>query len=429
MANAPRFSGSHVAEGNGGNQGRNNAAGIRLVHIMTVPLTLTFFRGQVGFMERRGFDVRLICGPGKEVEEFMARERVPVSTVPMHRRITPFRDLVALGRIYLQLRRLQPTVVHTHTPKASLLGMIAAWLLRRPLRIYHLRGLRYIAAVGFRRRLLQWMERLTCSFADQVLCVSRSIRETAVADGVCPAEKISVLLSGSGQGVDTQRFSPANLPEGTREEIRRSYGIPLDAVVIGFIGRIVRDKGAVELAEAWGDLRNEYPGAHLLIVGPFESEDPVPAGVEEFLRQDPRVHLAGLEWDTPPLYAAMDVVALPTYREGFPNVPLEAAAMRLPMVATRVPGCVDAIQDGVTGTLVPPRDAGSLAGAIRRYLEDPELRAQHGHAGRERVLREFRREAIWEALYQEYCRLLRERGLSVPGPITNREPIGLSSFG
>jgi glycosyltransferase involved in cell wall biosynthesis len=237
--------------------------------------------------------------------------------------------------------------------------------------------------------------------------VSHSVRREAVEARICPPEKIEVLLGGSGNGVDAAgRFDPDAYDDGVRAETRARFGIPRDAVVIGFVGRIVRDKGVVELTGAWRELRERYPHLHLILVGPFEPQDPVPEETERLLREDPRVRLAGMDWNTPPLYAAMDLVALPTYREGFPNVPLEAAAMRLPVVATRIPGCVDAVADGVTGLLVPPRDPAALRDALSRYLDHPELRLLHGAAGRERVLREYRQEALWEVLYAEYRRLL-----------------------
>jgi glycosyltransferase involved in cell wall biosynthesis len=279
-------------------------------------------------------------------------------------------------------------------------------------RIYHMRGLPLMGATGVKRRLLWSTEWIACRLAHRVFCVSHSVRREAVDAGICPPEKIRVLLGGSGNGVDaTDRFDPDARGEEARRLTRTRFGIPASAPVIGFVGRIVRDKGVVELAGAWRELRERYAHLHLLLVGPFEPQDPVPAETERLLRADPRVHLAGMDWDTPPLYAAMDVVALPTYREGFPNVPLEAAAMRLPVVATRIPGCVDAVADGRTGLLVPPRDPAALRDALVRYLDDPELRLLHGAAGRERVLREFRQEGIWEALHAEYRRLLAEHGL------------------
>jgi glycosyltransferase involved in cell wall biosynthesis len=170
---------------------------------------------------------------------------------------------------------------------------------------------------------------------------------------------------------------------------------------------VVRDKGIVELATAWSSLRERFGDLHLLIVGPLEEHDSIPPIIRRQLEEDSRVHLIGAEWDTPALYSIMDVVTLPTYREGFPNVPLEAAAMSVPVVATRVPGCVEAVEDGVTGILVPPRDPAALAEAISRYVMDPRLRYEHGAAGRNRVLLDFRPDDIWAAMYEEYQRLLR----------------------
>lgn len=385
---------------------------IRLVHVMTVPQSLGFLSGQVTFMRARGFEIAAISSPGPELGEFGERENVPVHAVAMPRRITPRRDLAAVWTIYRHLRRIRPHVVHSHTPKGGLLGTLSAWLARVPVRIYHIRGLPLMTASGSRRALLRWTERVSCALATRVLCVSRSVARAAVEEGVCPAAKIDVLLSGSGNGVDaTGRFSPDGVP-GARSEVRRRLSIPADAVVVGFVGRLVRDKGVVELAGAWRTLRDREPMVHLLVVGDFEPQDPVPEDVRALLRRDPRVHLVGWQQDTPAYYAASDIVTLPSYREGLPNVPLEAAAMGLPVVATRVPGCIDAVVDGVTGSLVPARDAQALAAALQRYACDPALRVAHGHAGRARVLREFSREAVWGALHGEYLRLLREHGLA-----------------
>ncbi|MBL0219310.1 MAG: glycosyltransferase family 4 protein [Myxococcales bacterium] len=300
----------------------------------------------------------------------------------------------------------RPVVVHAHTPKGGLLGMLAGWVARTPVRIYHMRGLPLETAAGWRRQLLRWTERTSCAAATHVLCVSSSLRAVAIAEHLCAPSKIEVLGSGSGQGVDaTGKFDPERVSAETRLATRRKHGLPEDAVVLGFVGRLVRDKGIVELMGAWQLLRQRYPHLHLLLSGVLEERDALPVELVRALSDDPRIHLLGFDWDTPPLYAAMDVVVLPTYREGFPNVPLEAAAMQRPVVATRVSGCVDAVVDGVTGLLVEPRDASELAAALARYIDDPALRAAHGQAGRARVLASFRREILWEATYQLYREL------------------------
>jgi glycosyltransferase involved in cell wall biosynthesis len=375
------------------------------MHVTTVPMSLTFLTGQVGYMKARGLAVRAVSSPGEELSSFADREGVPTDAVQMSRTISPLADLVALVKLAGKLRAWRPHIVHAHTPKGGLLGMLAAWLIRVPVRVYHIRGLPFVTASGMRRRLLRWTEIVSCRLAHQVLCVSSSVHDVAVADGLCPPGKIKVFSSGNG--VDSRRrFNPHMLEPGARAAARERFSIPVDALVIGFVGRIVRDKGIVELAGAWRQLREEVPNLHLLLVGPTEPRDPVPPEVLRALQADPRVHLAGADWNTPPLYAAMDLVVLPSYREGFPNVPLEAAAMGLSVVTTNVPGCVDAVRDGETGLLVKPQDTASLTDAIRLYLREPELRRRHGAAGRERVLVEFRQEVIWEALYQEYRRLL-----------------------
>jgi glycosyltransferase involved in cell wall biosynthesis len=310
------------------------------------------------------------------------------------------------------LRRIRPHIVHAHTPKGGLLGMVSAWLARVPVRIYHMRGLPFVTATGWRRKLLMWCERISCGLAHRVLCVSSSVRQLAVDSHLCPPGKIVVLARGSGNGVDAvQRFNGSNIPPSLREETRRRFNIPPEALVLGFIGRIVRDKGIIELAGAWKELRHDFPALHLLLVGPHEMQDPIPSEIERTLRNDPRVHFLGEQGDMPSLYAVIDVLALPTYREGFPNVLLEAAGMMVPIVTTQVPGCTDAVQDGVTGTLVPPYDAASLARAVKMYLHDGELRRRHGAAARDWVLREFRPEGIWQAVHQEYVGCLAENGV------------------
>jgi glycosyltransferase involved in cell wall biosynthesis len=380
--------------------------GARLLHVVTVPTSLFFLRGQARFMGDRGISVAAISSPGQHLTRFVNEERVPTYAVDMPRRITPLRDLVAVWRIWRVLRRVRPHIVHAQTPKAGLLGMIAARLAGIPVRVYHIRGLPFMTAAGTRRRLLWTTEWVACGLSHSVLCVSHSIREVAVAEGVCDAGKIAVLLGGSGNGVDSEgRFDPRRDP-GARDRTRTALGIPPNADVVGFVGRVVREKGAAELAAAWASLRETHPNARLLMVGKFDRVDAIPPDVAESLRRDPRVHLIENSNDMPSLYAAMDLLVLPTYREGFPNAPLEAASMSLPVVATQIPGCTDAVQDGVTGTLVPARDATALTSAIVSYLDDAHLRVAHGRAGRERALRDFRQEAIWEALYAHYTGLL-----------------------
>jgi glycosyltransferase involved in cell wall biosynthesis len=383
---------------------------LRLVHVTTVPASLWgFFEGQIGYMLGRGFQVEAISSPGEYLERFAAREGVVVHAIPMTRRITPCRDLVSLVRLWGKLRQLKPDIVHAHTPKAGLLGTLAAWLARISLRVYHVHGCPFTAARGLRRRLLRWMERLACWCATEVWAVSDSLSMMLISEKLCPERKIRVIAKGTINGIDaSRRFAPHRFPPNTRLLLRSSLGIPKSAIVVGYVGRLVRDKGLTELVEAWRLLREQFPDLHLLVVGPFELQDPLAADIEATLREDPRIHLTGMVTDTAFAYSTMDLCILPSYREGFGLVALEAAAMELPVVATNIPGCIDAVQNGVTGTLVPPRNYQALTQAILAYLSDPHLRQRHGSAGRQRVLRDFQREHVWEATWREYTRLLEQ---------------------
>jgi glycosyltransferase involved in cell wall biosynthesis len=292
--------------------------------------------------------------------------------------------------------------VQAGTPKAAVLGTLAAYLLRVRVRIYYVHGLPMLTATGALRRILFAVERLTCRAATHIVCVSPSIRHELIAAGMCPPEKAVVLGHGSSNGVDISVFDRSRFPADAVKAARANLGIPADALVIGFLGRIGREKGIEQLYEAWRVVREAFPTAYLLIVGPDEANDPVAPEILEALKGDARVRLTGPDWYPAPLYALMDVLCMPSHREGCPNVALEAAAMELPVVAFRVPGVVDAVESGTTGELVDPLSAEQIAAAISKYFRQPSLRQQHGRAGRRRIHEFFAREKVWTALTKFY---------------------------
>jgi glycosyltransferase involved in cell wall biosynthesis len=382
----------------------------RLVHVTTIPLTLEFFRGQIGFMKERGFEVCAVSSPGPELEEIGRREGIGVYGVPMERRISPLGDLKAFLDLCSLFRRLEPAIVHAHTPKGGLLGVMAARMAGVKVALYTMHGIRFSTAVGIQRSVLRWAEALTCRAADRVFSVSRSNHARAVAEGLCSQNKIHVLARGSCNGVDADgRFNPEKLPSTSRLEIRHRLGIPPHATVLGYVGRIVKDKGLVVLADAWSLLRERFRDLHLVLVGPLESQDPVPQDVLNRLRRDERVRFTDWVWDPVPYYAAMDIVVLPTFREGFPVTPLEASAMEIPVVASAVDGCVEAVVHGGTGLLVPPGDRESLVAAVHALIMDSELRRRMGRLGRQRVIRTFKPEAIWQELLDHYLEMMTSR--------------------
>jgi glycosyltransferase involved in cell wall biosynthesis len=228
------------------------------------------------------------------------------------------------------------------------------------------------------------------------------MRELAIKERICAPEKIQVIGNGSSNGFDTEAYTPPSTAE--RCLSRERLGIPRQALVVGYVGRIVKEKGLDELVAAWADLRNEYSQLYLLVVGPEEGQDPVAQHTLRVLHSDSRIRMTGLVPNARPYLAAMDVLTLPSYREGLPNAPLEAAASGLPVVVTNVPGCTDAVLDQRTGILIPPYDSEALADALRKYLDSPALRMEHGLAGRERVRSSFAQEVVWSELLARYHR-------------------------
>jgi glycosyltransferase involved in cell wall biosynthesis len=388
-----------------------------LIHVMNDPFALQYLRGQPTYMAVRGIDCAVVVPRGDGFQEFRVSEGVACHEATIVRNISPMADIRTLARLVRLWWRMRPDIVHAHTPKGGLLGMLSATIAGVPGRVYTLHGLTYMTASGTLRQVLRWSDWLSCRLADRVICVSKSIREVVIEDGICDPDKLVVVAQGSANGVDAvTRFNPDRFSESDFVQERCELGIGPDALVLTFVGRIVQDKGIEELTHAWLRLREQYPHLHLLIVGPMEERDAVVPWVLEVLHEDGRVHFTGFRGDVDRVMAITDVVAVPSRREGFGIVFIEAGAMEVPVVATRIPGCIDAVVDGVTGTLVPSYNAYALHDAISRYLDDPELRWKHGRAGRERVLREFRPEDVWEGIHAEYERLLnqRERG-SRPG--------------
>jgi lipopolysaccharide/colanic/teichoic acid biosynthesis glycosyltransferase len=231
------------------------------------------------------------------------------------------------------------------------------------------------------------------------------LRARAVELGVVGGDKAVVLRKGSG-GVDVRRFSAGRRASVETGALRARLGIASDAPVVGFVGRFVRDKGIRQLVEAFERLRRERPGLRLLLVGDFEEGDPIEQEARRAIEASGAMVRTGFVADTAPYYALMDVLALPTFREGFPGVPLEAQASGVPVVTTTATGAVDSVVDDETGLLVPVGDSGALAGAIARLLDDPQLRLRMGQAGRERMERDFCPEVIWDAQVQMYRELM-----------------------
>ena len=387
---------------------------VKTTLVMAVAHTLPFLAGLPAYLKTRGFQPHVVCSPDEAFQRFCAREECIAHSVRISRSITPFRDLFSVIRLWRTFREVRPAIVNSHMSKAGLVGMMAAWAAGVPVRIYTNHGVAFSSATGWRRSFLKFVETISCRLASDVHTVSPSVRELMIREGCCGPEKIRVLANGSC-GIDAKsRFNPDRVAPDLRRRTRLSCGIPPEAPVLGFVGRIAALKGVDDLRRAWEVLSKQYPDLHLLIVGSPDPRNLILPQTDTLLRSDPRVHFTNEVADTVPYFSVMDVQALPSIHEGLPISLLEGAAMRLPIVASRIPGNVDAVEDGVTGTLFPVHDVDALVEAISRYLKDPALRLQHGLAGRRRVLPNFQQEIIWEASYREYVDLLQREGISPP---------------
>jgi lipopolysaccharide/colanic/teichoic acid biosynthesis glycosyltransferase/glycosyltransferase involved in cell wall biosynthesis len=382
---------------------------IRILFAVTSALSWGFFGGIIGMLQDAGFDPVLVSSPGEQLQATAQRARVRCAAVPMNREISPRRDLVSLWRFFRLIQRVRPIITNVGTPKAGLLAGLAAWSLGVPCRIYTLHGLRLETTRGLKRALLIMMERIACACAHRVICVSPSLRRRAIELELVPFGKTVVLGSGSCCGVDVHRFSPAvrNSPEKNllADHLGIQHGVP----VIGFVGRLTCDKGIGELIPAFSNLRQSWPTLRLLLIGEFEDGDPLPAEIRDQIEVDQSIIRIGYVSDTAPYFRQMDVLVLPTHREGLGQVSLEAQACGVPVVTSTATGAIDTVVDGLTGFLVPVGSAYALTARIEELLQDPELRERMGQAGRERIVREFRQERVASALIEEHRRLIQDR--------------------
>lgn len=382
----------------------------RLVYVVTVATTARLLlKGQLSFIQRAGFDVTLIASPSAELDELGRREGVNVLGVHMRRSVSPYADTRALWQLFSIFRKLRPHVVNASTPKAGLLGMLAARAADVPVRIYLLRGLRLETLGAIGRTVMGITERSASAAATHVYSVSQSLRRAYLEGQYCEERKVRVLGSGSSNGVDLARFERTPEREVRAAQLRGQLGIRPETVVIGFMGRPVPDKGLRELTQAFERLGTR--DVVLLVVGGDLAGDSLDRDFCAWAHGNPRVLTIPQVSNPEEYHAAFDLLAFPSHREGFPNVPLEAAASGRPTVGFEVTGVMDAVISGSTGLLVPAADVEAFSQALIRYVDDPALRQRHGTNARIRASDSFATERVWNLWRDEYGRICREHGL------------------
>jgi glycosyltransferase involved in cell wall biosynthesis len=374
----------------------------RLVLTVTSAGSLTLMRGFPEHLERAGWDVHVVSNPGADLDA-LAPLVSGAHAVAMRRDPSPAADSRALLAWVRLLRRLRPDAVLAATPKAALLGLVAARLTGVPVRVYHLWGLRLQTTTGLMRRVLAVAEKATARAATRVLSVSASLSAEFAGAGLAGPRAVDMIGRGSSAGVDTQRFDASLVRLTEVRQAARTARLEPDRFVVGYVGRITPDKGLDTLDAAMRILAENGVRACLLVVGEADA-----TGYDPFTA--PHVHRVGRIEDPRPYYRLMDVLCLPTLREGMPNVCLEAGAMEIPVVTTTATGAVDSISDGETGLLVPPGDADELARALRALHHDPALARRMGAAGRRWVTTHFSRPELWAGHDRYLRRQLPEEG-------------------
>jgi glycosyltransferase involved in cell wall biosynthesis len=368
---------------------------------VTSDQTCLVLRGRLRALRMAGFHVILISAPGESLTRIAAEEGVTALPVAMRRGIAPLADLVSFISLCGILWRIRPSITDFSTPKAGLLGNLAAWMFGVPHRVYTLRGLKLEGAHGAKRGLLLAAERVAAWCAHTVLCNSTSLRAVARGLRIAPEPKLRLLGDGSSNGVDVERFSPGS------SRVRSDLGFSPEDFVIGFVGRLTRDKGIPELIEAFDSVARSETRSRLLLVGWFdEAEDALDARLRKRIANHPRIRCTGFVIDTVPYYRAMDLFVLPTHREGFPNVALEASACGLAVITTESTGARDAVVPEVTGLLIPPGNPQAIRDAVLKLQRNAEKRRQFGSAGRAWILERYTRERVLGLAAQFYRDLL-----------------------
>jgi glycosyltransferase involved in cell wall biosynthesis len=382
-----------------------------LIRITTVPMAFkVLLAGQPKFMSENGFHVIMISADGKEVEDLKKQEGCQHIIVPMTRRITPFQDIVSFFKLRKVLSKYRPDIVHTHTPKAGLLGMLAAKSLGVKVRIHTVGGLPLIIDKGFKRKLLMFTEKLTYFGATEVWPNSRSMMDFIIENKLAKAEKLAVIDNGSTNGIDLRKFSKQNLHEEVMNKIQSSLP-KIKGLKILCVGRMVKDKGIEELVTVFEKLQKDYP-LQLILVGPFEPHlDPLSSQTIDTIINNPAI--THITWsDSIEYYMALaDIFVHPSHREGFPNVILQAGAMHIPVICSNIPGNADIIQNDKTGLMFEVKNENDLYNKLKFAIENKERTEKIAHSLFEEVTQLYNRKRIHEVILATYNRLLQKHGI------------------
>lgn len=377
----------------------------KIIRITTVPQSLGgLLKGQLKFMSQYYEIIGISSDGNGTLAHVGEQEGISVIPVEMTRKITPLADLKAVYQLYKIFKKEKPAIVHTHTPKAGTLGMFAAFLARVPHRFHTIAGLPLLEAKGSKRKVLDTVEKFTYACATMIYPNSFGLNDIIISNGYTSAKKLKVLGNGSSNGIDTTIFDPDLFNEQSKKELKLQWGIQPDDFVFIFLGRLVRDKGIEELISAFKNLSKESPKLKLLLVGTYEKElDPLQLETETEIKTNTNIIFTDWQKDVRPFFSISNVLAFPSYREGFPNVVLQAAAMGIPSIVTNINGCNEIITSGNNGVLVPPKDTKALQNAMDYvYKSNVNSPFNTPKAIRNEIKSKYSNTTVWSNLLTEY---------------------------
>lgn len=382
----------------------------KLARITTVPLSIrVLLNGQERYFSDRGFQVLLASGPGERMTDSGMR----IEVLPLSRELSLWKDLYALWKTWRWLKAVHPDILHTHTPKAGLIGMIAGYFAGIPIRLHTVAGLPEMELNGLLKILLRLTERTTALFATRLYPNSNGLMQYMDTERLAPSRKMRVIGNGSSNGIDLEYYARSTEIATQASELRKKYDILQGDIVFVFVGRLDNHKGLRELRTAFEKVIEMHGNSWLILVGAVETaREGLDVKTLSWFQEFDHVVMAGFQNDVRPWLLAADIVVFPSYREGFPNVPLQAGAMGLPVIATDIIGCNEVVKHRVNGLLVPKKDPDALASAMTYLIRNANRRVLMGKAGRKLVADRFEQQWFWRELETEYNSFLSEGSIN-----------------
>lgn len=379
---------------------------MKILHIVNISFVIPFFLGkQLNYFVEKGYEEHVICSNSEELYKLSKQYNFYCKAIEIERKISIIHDIKAVIKTIKYIKKNKIDIVTGHTPKGGFIAMLASFLAGVPIRIYFRHGLVYETSKGIKRALLKNIDRIASLLATKIVCVSPSVYNKSISDKLNSEKKQTILSKGTCNGIDTERFNINLINKEISNDLKKQYHINDNDFIIGFTGRLVRDKGIIELVEAFWKLRNKYTKMKLLLVGMLEERDGLPSDIVTKIEKDESIIKTGyvdysiIEY----YYSLMNIFILPSYREGFPTSVLEASSMQIPIITTKVTGCIDSIINNETGIFVQ-HNAKDLADKILYLYNSNEKRKYMGIKGREFVVKNFNQGIIWKEIENLYIK-------------------------